>query len=199
MSKLLGNLSRGLPFVLSAPSGTGKTTLVRMLIKEFDCVVESVSCTTRPIRPKELPGVDYHFLSKEDFQQKEQAGEFLESAEVFGNRYGTSARDVDAQLSQGKHVFLVIDTQGAHTLRQRGWKAVYIFLKPHSPEVLKTRLHDRQTESSELIEQRLAWAEGELKAQKEYDYLIVNDHLETAYTVLKSIVIAEEHRNRGEI
>lgn len=199
MFKLLGNLSRGLPFVLSAPSGAGKTTLVRMLIKEFDCVAESVSCTTRPIRLGEIPGVDYNFLSKEEFQRKEDAGEFLESAEVFGNRYGTSARDVDAQLASGKHVFLVIDTQGAHALRQRGWQAVYIFIKPRSQEVLKTRLQDRQTESAELIEQRLAWAEQELKAQKEYDYLIVNDHLETAYMVLKSIVIAEEHRNRGEI
>ncbi len=194
--KLLGNLSTGLVFVLSAPAGTGKTTLVRMLVREFGCIAESISCTTRAIRPGEQPGVDYHFLSLEEFQKKRAEGDFLECAEVFGHWYGTSKAYVQAQQSMGKHVFLVIDTQGALWLKQQLFKAVYIFLSPPSMEELKSRLHQRQTDSQSVIEQRLAWAEEELRMQPYYDYHIVNDHLEHAYAILKSIVIAEEYRIR---
>ena len=194
MTKLLGNLSEGIVFIISAPAGTGKTTLVRMLSEDFPCVVESVSCTTRPPRPGEVEGVDYHFLSKEIFQKQITHGDFLEFAEVFGYHYGTSRAYVQKQQQSGKHVFLVIDTQGAMKLRGENYPAVYIFLSPPSMEALEERLKKRKTESPEVIKNRLSWAQKEMAMIKHYDYHIVNDSLELAYQVLRSIVIAEEHR-----
>ena len=196
-TKILGNLPCGLVFVISAPAGTGKTTLVRMLIGEFDCIAESISCTTRAIRPGEIPGKDYFFLTDAEFQKKKQAGDFLECAEVFGHYYGTSKEYVLEQQHLGKHVFLVIDTQGALLLKEQGFSAVYVFLSPPSIEELKGRLHKRQTETHEVIEKRLSWANEELQMIHHYDYHIVNDHLERAYVILRSIVIAEEHRIRN--
>lgn len=194
MQKLLGNLSKGYVFVISAPAGTGKTTLVRMLAQEFSCVWESVSCTTRPPRPGEVNGKDYFFLSKAEFEEKIRHGDFLEYAEVFGYYYGTSMALVLKHQEMGKHVFLVIDTQGAMQLKQKQFSAVYIFLSPPSLEELKERLVKRQTESMEVIKNRLSWAREELAMINRYDYHIVNDHLNQAYTILRSIVIAEEHR-----
>lgn len=192
--KLLGNLSRGLVFVLSAPAGTGKTTLVRMLTDEFDCVVESISCTTRSHRPNESQGKDYHFLSKEKFESRIQKGDFLEYAEVFGYYYGTSRDYVLQQQKQGKHVILVIDTQGAMKLKKERFPAIFIFVSPPSMQELRQRLLKRKTDSPESIEERLAWAEHEISMAPHYDYHIVNDNLANAYGVLRSIVIAEEHR-----
>src|SRR5579862_7797777 len=192
--KLLGNLSQGLIFVLSAPAGTGKTTLVRMLTEEFDCVVESISCTTRPNRHNESHGKDYHFLSKETFEELIQKGYFLEYAQVFGYYYGTSRHFVLQQQKMGKHVILVIDTQGAMKLRAQGFPAVFIFVSPPSVEELRQRLIKRKTEHLETIEERLAWAEHEMSMVPHYDYHIVNDNLHNAYAILRSIVIAEEHR-----
>lgn len=194
--KLLGNLSRGLVFVLSAPAGTGKTTLVRMLCDEFPCVVESVSCTTRPMRPGEIEGVDYHYMSVEEFERKINAGDFLEFAEVFGNYYGTAREYVEQELVQGRHVMLVIDTQGAMKLKAKGYPASFIFVSPPSPDELKDRLVKRQADSPESMEARLAWSKEEIALMPEYDYHIVNDHLPTAYNVLRSILIAEEHKTR---
>lgn len=196
-SKILGNLSRGLVFIISAPAGTGKTTLVRMLLGEFNCIAESVSCTTRPIRPGEVPGKDYHFLKEVEFSAKEAAGDFLECAEVFGNWYGTSQEYVQKSQDAGKHVFLVIDTQGAMQLKRKGFSAIYVFLSPPSLKELKQRLEKRQTESVETIEKRLSWAEKEIGMARYYDYHIVNDDLNSAYAILRSIVIAEEHRVRS--
>ncbi|MBS0603919.1 MAG: guanylate kinase [Verrucomicrobia bacterium] len=192
--KLLGNLPKGFVFILSAPAGTGKTTLVRMLSQEFSCVVESVSCTTRPPRPGEVDGRDYHYLSKEEFEGKIRQGDFLEYAEVFGYYYGTSRAYVMKQQEMGKHVFLVIDTQGAMQLKKKQFPAVYIFLSPPSLQELKDRLVKRKTESMEVIEKRLSWAKAEIEMVAHYDYHIVNDSLNQAYTILRSIVIAEEHR-----
>lgn len=197
VAKILGNLNRGLVFVVSAPAGTGKTTLVRMLINEFDCVAESVSCTTRKIRPGEIPGRDYYFLTEEEFEAKKREGDFLEHAKVFDNEYGTSREYVMKNQAAGKHVFLVIDTQGAMKLKKESFDAIYVFLSPPSLEELKQRLCKRQTESKETIEKRLSWAEHEMQMACYYDYHIINDNLENAYTILRSIVIAEEHRVRA--
>jgi guanylate kinase len=193
--KLLGGLDQGLVFVVSAPAGTGKTTLVRMLTDEFDCVVESVSYTTRKIRPNEIEGRDYHFISEEEFQKMASAGEFLESAQVFGNYYGTSQRAVHKWVKEGKHVVLVVDTQGAELLRPK-LKAVYIFIRPPNFEELKKRLHGRQSETHDSISTRLSWAEKEMEAAKGYDYQIVNENLKLTYEIFRSIFIAEEHRIR---
>lgn len=199
MQKLLGSLSEGLVFVLSAPAGTGKTTLVRMLSQEFPCIVESVSCTTRPMRSGEAEGKDYHFLSQKEFEEKMGRGDFLEYAEVFGYHYGTSLSFVQEQQKRGKHVFLVIDTQGAMQLKKNHFSAIYLFLSPPSLEELRERLLKRKTESQEVIDTRLSWAKAELAMMENYDYHIVNDHLEQAYAILRSIVIAEEHRVRRSI
>lgn len=192
--RLLGNVEKGFLFVLSAPAGTGKTTLVRMLSKEFPCIYESVSCTTRPPRPGEVEGIDYHFLSKKEFEEKIAQGEFLEHADVFGYHYGTSRTLVEKNRDEGKHVFLIIDTQGALQLKKNKVDAIYIFISPPSLDELRTRLTNRKTESIETIEKRLSWAEDEIKKMAHYDYHIVNDNLNTAYAILRSIVIAEEHR-----
>ncbi len=194
--KLLNGLEKGLLFVISAPAGTGKTTLVRMLTKEFSCVVESISCTTRPIRSNEVADKDYHFLSLETFQNKIKAGDFLEYAEVFGNYYGTSKEYVEKQRASGKHVVLVIDTQGAMQLKGK-IPAVFVFISPPSLDELKVRLMKRKTESIEVIEERLSWAKKELEMVSSYDYHIVNDHLNMAYEILRSIIIAEEHHVRN--
>lgn len=188
-------MKKGLIFVISAPAGTGKTTLVRMLQEEFHHVVESISFTTRSPRSNEIAGRDYHFITTEEFEKKIKEGEFLEYAKVFGNYYGTSRKYVEAQRDKGKHVTLVIDTQGAMNLVNE-LDAVFIFISPPSLEELRARLYRRKSESEEAIETRLSWAEKEIALSCHYDYHIVNDHLKTAYEALRSILIAEEHRNR---
>lgn len=195
--KLLGNLSRGLIFVVSAPAGTGKTTLVRMLHDEFPCVIESISCTTRSPRGGEIPGKDYHFLKNEEFQERIQKGDFLEYAKVFNHYYGTSKEFVLQQQEKGNHVILVIDTQGAMQLKATQFEATFIFVSPPSLSELRERLFKRKTENAELIEQRLSWALEELNMAVQYDYHIVNDNLHRAYDILRSIMIAEEHKVRN--
>lgn len=192
--KLLGNTEKGLVFVVSAPAGTGKTTLVRMLTQEFSPVVESVSCTTRAPRSDEVEGKDYFFLSKDQFEEKIKQHEFLEYAEVFGNYYGTSKTFVQKMQNSGKHVVLVIDTQGAMKLQKENFRATYIFLCPPSIEELKMRLVKRKSEDEKTMQERLSWATQEMQLASKYDYMIVNKDLKIAYGVLKSIVIAEEHR-----
>lgn len=194
MSQVLGSLKRGLVFILSAPAGTGKTTLVRMLEEEFPRAVKaSVSYTTRPIRPKEEKGRDYHYISVEEFQKKIKHEDFLEYAEVFGHYYGTSKEFVEKERMRGRHVVLVIDTQGKEQV-MRSLNAVSIFISPPSLAVLKERLINRKTDSEAVIEKRLRVAEKEMKQIPFYDYHIVNDQLEVAYAALRSIFIAEEHR-----
>jgi guanylate kinase len=193
--KLVGNLKRGRIFVVSAPAGTGKTTLVSMLTKEFDHVKMSISCTTRSPRPYEIDGVHYHFLSKEAFQEKIQRGEFVEHVELYGDYYGTSFKSIEEMLMKGLHVVLVIDTQGAIMLREK-IDAAYIFILPPSKEELQRRLESRGTEKRDVMLQRLAIAEREMNEAYRYDYQIINDDLSCAYQVLRSIVIAEEHKTR---
>ncbi|EKE07949.1 MAG: hypothetical protein ACD_17C00434G0003, partial [uncultured bacterium] len=188
-------VKKGLIFVISAPAGTGKTTLVRMLREEFPRVEESVSFTTRLPRSNERPGLDYHFITLQEFEKKIQAGEFLEYAKVFGHYYGTSRPLVDERTSLGKHIVLVIDTQGALQLMDQ-LNAVFIFLSPPSIDELKSRLRHRNEDSDAEIRLRLSWAEKEMKMASRYSYHIVNDNLKQAYDVLRSIFIAEEHKNR---
>lgn len=196
--KLLGNLPKGLVFILSAPAGTGKTTLVRMLTEEFECVVESISYTTRPNRYNESQGKDYHFLSEEKFKSLVQKGDFLEYAQVFGYYYGTSRQWVLDAQERGNHVVLVIDTQGAMALKNQGFAGIFIFVSPPSLDELRKRLIKRKTESEQSIQERLEWAKQEISLASHYDYYIVNDNLNNAYAILRSIVIAEEHRVKKE-
>ena len=192
--KILGNSPRGKLFVVSAPAGTGKTTLVDMLLKEFpDSVVESCSSTTRRPRPSEVPEQHYEFISEEEFERRIEADEFLEYAKVFSAYYGTRKKEVIKLEESGKHVVLVIDTQGALLVKQK-MSAVLIFISPPSKEELRARLFRRKTEDDEAIEQRLAWAEQEMSMASHYDYHIVNDDLQLTYQILRSILIAEEHR-----
>lgn len=193
--KLVGNLTRGCIFVVSAPAGTGKTTLVSMLTKEFDHVKMSISCTTRKPRPYETDGVHYHFLTKEAFEEKVRRGEFLEHVQLYGDYYGTSLESIEEMVKKGLHVVLVIDTQGALLLRKK-IDAAYIFILPPSKEELQRRLESRGTEKREVMLQRLAIAEREMNEASHYDYQIINDDLSCAYQVLRSIVIAEEHKTR---
>lgn len=193
MSKLLGDAAVGKIFIVSAPAGTGKTTLVRMLAQEFDSVCESISYTTRPARANEVAGRDYHFITPQEFEKRMREGDFLEHAEVFGHYYGTSKSQIDALRSAGKHVVLVIDTQGALQL-MGSFDAVYIFLIPPSMAELRRRLEHRKSESPEVINERLSWATRELSEAGRYQYQIVNDHLKTAYEIFRSILIAETHR-----
>lgn len=194
-NNLLGNLKKGLLFVISAPAGTGKTTLVQLLTRDFSCVIASISYTTRRPREGEVDGIHYHFISKEEFLKKVKDGDFLEHVELYGDYYGTSRSWVEEKLHQGKHVVLVIDTQGAELLRAK-IETVSIFVSPPSSKELERRLKGRQADSDESIERRLAWSIKEMAVKDRYDYLVVNDDLSDAYQVLRSILIAEEHRMR---
>lgn len=196
--QLLTEVKRGKLFILSAPAGTGKTTLVKMLVNEFSSVIQSISYTSRPTRVSELEGRDYHFITEEEFKKKIEMGDFLEYAQVFSHFYGTDKEWVEKRLSSGYHVFLVIDTQGAMQLQARGVDAVFIFIYPPSLEELKIRLQNRKTETDAIIEERLAWALKEMEIGKKYDYQIVNDNLNIAYQVLRSVVIAENHRREKD-
>ena len=197
MSKLLGNLPQGLIFVISAPAGTGKTTLVDKLTEEFPSVVRNISCTTRAPRPNEQDGKDYYFFDKKAFEDKIAKGDFLEHATVFGEYYGTSGEFIKKQTALGNNVVLVIDTQGALQLQKKIKDAIFIFISPPTLSALKERLQKRQTENTQSMEERLAFAKHELEMVNHYDYHIVNDSLDTAYNVLKSIFIAEEHKVRN--
>jgi len=192
MVQLFGNLSRGKIIIVSAPAGTGKTTLVRRLIKEFpEHVTQGISCTTRPPRDEEVDGKDYIFLSQQAFEERKAAGKFLEWEAIFGYQYGSLQEVVDGQRIDGKHVVLVIDTRGALNFRKRV-EAVLIFVHPPSLATLKRRLERRGTESKDAMQERLNRVQFELEQAKYYDYQIVGDR--TAYRVFKSIIIAEGHK-----
>ncbi|MCB1149376.1 MAG: guanylate kinase [Chlamydiia bacterium] len=191
--KLVGNAKRGKLFVLSAPAGTGKTTLVKMLTGEFNSVLQSISYTSRKPRPGETDGVDYNFVDKEQFNERLGENAFLEHAQVYEDFYGTDKRWVEEKLGEGKHVFLVIDTQGALTVMQKV-PCVSIFVFPPSLEELHQRLEHRGTESDAALAQRLEWSRREITKAPYYQYHILNDDLSVAYEVLRSIVIAEDHK-----
>ncbi len=194
MESLVGNQREGLFFIVSAPAGTGKTTLVEMLIQEFpQHIVGSISYTTRQPREGEIDGKHYHFITQSEFEAKISASDFLEYVKLYGYYYGTSRQWILDQQKQGKHVILVIDTQGALQLK-KCLDATFIFISPPSLEVLKDRLSKRKTETPEILEERLRWAKIEMATAYAYDYLIINDNLQIAYQILRSIIIAENHR-----
>lgn len=191
--KILGNLKKGLLFILSAPAGTGKTTLTRMLTKEFDGIVESISYTTRKPRKDEKEGIDYFYITESEFQNKIKNNELLEYAKIYDYYYGTSKQFVEKQLNEGKHVVLVIDTQGCLNLKNKV-DAIRIFLSPPSIEELKNRMSIRKDESDKEVQIRLSWAKEEMNKIENYDYNITNIDLKTSYEILRSIFISEEHR-----
>ena len=185
---------RGLLFIASAPSGTGKTTLVERLVQLLPNLSLSRSYTSRRERPGERDGVDYNFITRTRFDEMVREEAFLEWADVFGNCYGTAAADTDALLAQGKDVVLVIDVQGARQVRSRGIETVGVFVLPPSAAVLEQRLRGRSKDSEEQMLKRLDTACREIDEFASYEYVVVNDELETAVDRLRSIVLAERAR-----
>jgi len=192
-----GGGRRGLLFVVSAPSGTGKTTLVERLVEIVPGLVKSRSYTSRAARPGERDGVDYNFITRDRFEQMVAGGEFLEHADVFGNLYGTRAPDTNALLASGRDVVLVIDVQGARQVRSHGLETVAVFVLPPSFDVLERRLRGRSQDPEEAIHRRLETARQEVAAFAEYDYLVVNDELDACVDRLRGIVVAERARLRS--
>ena len=184
------------PMILSSPSGGGKTTIARMLLQRREDVGYSISCTTRAPRNGEEHGRDYHFLSVDEFRERRGRGEFAESAEVHGNFYGTLKTEIDRVFATGRHVVMDIDIQGARQFVAAYPESVLVFLLPPSAEVLLGQLTGRQTESPEAVHRRLTGARDELAAVGSYQYVVVNDDLEVAYTQVASIVDAETVRHR---
>lgn len=185
MNAAVGNL-----FVIAAPSGAGKTSLVRALVAKDACLQLSVSHTTRAPRPGELNGEHYHFTSNEHFRQLVAAGRMLEHAEVHGNHYGTGRDQVDTAFAQQRDVILEIDWQGARQVRERFPACVLMFVLPPSREALHERLQKRGQDSEEVIARRIANARGEMQHATEFDYLIVNDDFDVALADLTAIVRA---------
>ncbi|WP_029408557.1 guanylate kinase [Thiomicrorhabdus sp. Milos-T2] len=177
-------------YIVSAPSGAGKTSLVSKLIEQDSRIVVSVSSTTRDIRPGEKNGVNYHFLSVEAFNEKIAEGDFLEHAQVFDNFYGTSKSAVEEQLKARKDVILEIDWQGAQQVRKLMPEAISIFILPPSREELRKRLNNRGTDSEEIIERRMRDAISEMSHYDEFDYIVVNNNFEIALNKLQSIFTA---------
>ncbi len=188
--------SRGLLFVVSAPSGTGKTTVVERLVQIFPDLGLSRSYTSRAMRAGEQDGVDYNFITRERFEAMIEEDAFLEWADVFGNLYGTGKADAEGELDEGRDLVLVIDVQGARQVRSHGANAIGIFVLPPSFEALEHRLRGRSKDSEEAIRKRLATARREIRAVAEYEYVIVNDELDACVDRLRSIVLAERARPR---
>src|ERR1700733_7180471 len=191
---------RGLMFVLSSPSGAGKTTLSRMLVAETPALLMSVSATTRPKRPGETEGKDYYFVDRDRFDAMVAKGELLEWATVFENRYGTPRRPVEAALSAGQDVLFDIDWQGTQQLRSRSPNdVVSVFILPPSAQALEQRLHTRAQDSDEVIRGRMKKAGDEMSHFDAYDYIIVNDNIGLAFEAVKSILRAEQLKRERQV
>ena len=190
---------RGIPFVVSAPSGTGKTTVCRAVVERDEQVEFSISHTTRPRRPGEQDGVHYHFVSAEAFAERVAADGFVEHAEYAGNQYGTSWAAIDEPLAAGRDLLLEVEVQGARQLRSRRDDARLVFLLPPSWQELEARLRGRGTDSKEAIAKRLETAHVELAAVHQFDYAVVNDVVEDTIESVLAIVRAERSGEPGEV
>ena len=190
----MSSRTRGLLFIVSAPSGAGKTTLVEHLVQILPNLRMSRSYTSRIARQGERDGVDYHFVSRQVFARMIDERAFLEWADVFGNYYGTAAADTEAWLTQGEDVVLVIDVQGARQVKAHGVDHTSIFVLPPSFEVLERRLRGRSKDTEEQMQRRLATARAEASSYKDYDYVVVNDRLEPTVVRLQEIIAAERSR-----
>jgi guanylate kinase len=188
----------GTLYIISAPSGCGKTSLVNAMLQSATNMVISISYTTRPVRPGEQDGVNYHFVDETSFQKMIDRNEFLEHAKVFGHYYGTSRAKVVEQLEQGIDVVLEIDWQGARQICESFKNTVSIFIRPPSRETLLQRLHSRRQDSNDVIQQRMALAHEELSHYHEYDYLIFNDNFDYALSDLNAIVHARKLRTETQ-
>jgi guanylate kinase len=186
--------TRGQLFIVSAPSGTGKTTLVERLVQCVPGLRMSRSYTSRLARAGEQDGVDYNFITRERFETMVREGQFLEWADVFGNYYGTATADTEALLARGEDVVLVIDVQGARQVRSRGIETIGIFVLPPSAAALEQRLRGRSKDSEEQIRRRLEVASAEVDEYAQYEYVVVNDDIDAAVDRLQSIVKAERAR-----
>ena len=191
---------RGLMFVLSSPSGAGKTTLSRLLMERMPDMRMSVSVTTRQKRPGEVEGRDYHFVDKARFLAMERNGELLEWATVFDNLYGTPRKPVEEALTMGHDVLFDIDWQGTQQLRQRARSdVVSVFLLPPSAEALEKRLHSRAQDTDDVIRGRMSRASHEMSHWAEYDYVVVNSDLDVAYSMIESILQVERLRRERQM
>lgn len=191
---------RGLMFVLSSPSGAGKTTLSRMLIAETPDLKMSVSATTRPMRPGEVEGKDYYFVDQKRFEQMVADSELLEWATVFGNRYGTPRGPVEEALAAGQDVLFDIDWQGTQQLRSRSPNdVVSVFILPPSATALEQRLHTRAQDSDEVIRGRMKKAGDEMSHFDAYDYIVVNDNIGIAFESVRSILRAEQLKRERQV
>ena len=185
---------RTCPIVLSAPSGAGKTTIARALVRDSEDVVFSVSATTRPARDGEVDGVDYDFLSETVFRAMIEADEFVEWAEVHGHLYGTSRRALQAALDEDRFLILDVDVQGAMQMRERVPDVVLVFVLPPSADALVERLAERGTEGEDTVAQRIENARAELEQASQFDYVVINENLDQAIEEVRSIVSAEGRR-----
>ena len=195
----MSNTTPGTLYTVSAPSGAGKTSLVKALVESTAALVVSVSHTTRPIRPGEEDGVNYHFVDEPGFTALLERGDFLEHARVFGNLYGTSRAAVEAQLAQGLDVILEIDWQGAAQVKRLLPESVAVFIVPPSRAELEQRLNSRGQDEEAVIAQRMAEAVDEMSHYVESDYLVVNDDFETALGELQAIVASLRLRTAGQV
>lgn len=194
-------MKKGKLYIISAPSGAGKTSLIKKLVPITDKLMVSVSHTTRAQRPSEVDGIDYFFTSEEQFKTLIEQQAFLEYAQVFDNYYGTSQKSVEDSLKQGNDVILEIDWQGAEQIRYILSDAISIFILPPSTEVLRERLQGRGQDSKAVIDRRMQDAVTEMSHYAEYNYLVVNDDFSHALTELKSIILANrltiEHQQQN--
>ena len=186
-----GEARRTAVFVVSGPSGAGKSTLVKKVLAADGELRFSVSATTRDARPGETDGVEYHFVTEEEFEGMVERGELLEHARVFGGLYGTPRSEIAAARAEGRDLLMEIDVQGAAQVRESLPEAVRIFVKTASPEELGSRLRGRKTEPEEVILRRLKVAEEELAEEPKYDYVVINDEVDAAARRLHEIIVAE--------